>query len=181
MTIVKRLRFTPAILVAAILLGVTGCSNSDLNAITHQVSTLGSSLMPSSASTDNMKSPEWGEVSKTLTVHADIDTAAVRLKRYYRFTSTDEITAAGNSGKGNSGWVASAMAEGTDWSAQPGSYYRMSRIWGNADRLTLEVSREGNSSNVTATYRSTDPAHLKETWTQKLWAQIGPVAEGKVR
>jgi len=181
MTIVKQLRFTPAILVISMLLGVTGCSNSDLNAITHQVSTLSSSLMPSNASNDNVKSPEWGEVTKTLTVHIDIDTAAVRLKRYYRFTSTDEITAAGNSGKGNSGWVASAMAEGTDWSAQPGSYYRMSRIWGNADRLTLEVSREGNSSNVTATYRSTDPAHLKEAWTQKLWAQIGPVAEGKVR
>ncbi|QTP14874.1 hypothetical protein [Serratia symbiotica] len=181
MMIVKRLRYTPAILVAAILLGVTGCSNSDLNAITHQVSTLGSSLMPSTASTDSVKSPEWGEISKTLTVHADIDTAAVRLKRFYRFTSTDDIAAAGTSGKGNSGWVASAMAEGTDWSAQPGSYYRMRRIWGPADHLTLEVSREGRNSQVIATYRSTDPAHLKEAWTQKLWAQIGPVAEGKIR
>jgi hypothetical protein len=181
MTIVKQLRFTPAILVTAMLLGITGCSNSDLNAITHQVSTLGSSLIPSSDSTDNVKSPEWGEVSKTLTVKTDIDTAAIRLKRYYRFTSTDEITAAGNSGKGNSGWVASAMAEGTDWNAQPGSYYRMSRIWGTADHLTLEVSRERSNSQIIATYRSTDPAHLKEAWTQKLWAQIGPVAEGKVR
>lgn len=61
MIIVKRLRYTPAILVAAILLGVTGCSNSDLNAITHQVSTLGSSMLPSTASTDSVKSPEWGE------------------------------------------------------------------------------------------------------------------------
>lgn len=181
MTIVKRLRYTPTILVVAILLGVTGCSNSDLNAITHQVSTLGSSLIPSTASTDNVKSPEWGEISKTLTVKTDIDAAAIRLKRYYRFTSTDEITAAGNSGKGNSGWVASAMAEGTDWSAQPGSDYRMSRIWGKADHLTLEVSREGSHSQVIATYRSTDPAHLKDAWTKKLWAQIGPVAEGKVR
>lgn len=179
--IVKQISFTPAILVLAMLLGVAGCSNSDLNAITHQVSNLGSSMKPSTASADNVKSPEWGEVSKTLTIHADIDTAAARLKRYYRFTSTDDITAAGNSGKGNSGWVASAMAEGTDWSAQPGSYYRMSRIWGPADHLTLEVSREGRNSQVIATYRSTDPAHLKEAWTKKLWAQIGPVAEGIIR
>ncbi len=53
----------PAILVTSILLGVTGCSNSDLSAITHQVSTLGSSMMPSTASSDSVKSPEWGEVS----------------------------------------------------------------------------------------------------------------------
>ncbi|WP_208952364.1 hypothetical protein [Rahnella sp. ChDrAdgB13] len=110
-----------------------------------------------------------------------MDTAAARLKRYYRFTSSDEITAASNSGKGNSGWVATAMAEGTDWSAQPGSYYRMSRVWGKTDHLTLEVSREGSNSQVTATYRSADPAHLKDAWTQKLWAQIVPMAEGKTR
>lgn len=181
--IVKKLRCVPAILIATFLAGVTGCSNSEMNAVTHQISKLGSSLMPSTTSTssDNVKSPEWGEVSKTLTVRTDVDTAAARLKRYYHFTSSEEITAAGNSGKGNSGWVASAMAEGTDWSAQPGSYYRMSRVWGKADLLTLEVSREGNSSNVTATYRSTDPTHLKDAWTKKLWAQIGPVAEGKIR
>lgn len=171
------------LLVAACLMSATGCSNSDLNSFTRQASELGDSLSPSavSAKTDNGKSPEGGEVSKTLAVRADVDTAATRLKRYYRFTSSDEITAAGNSGKGNSGWVASAMAEGTDWSAQPGSYYRMSRIWGKADLLTLEVSREGNRSNVTATYRSTDSTHLKDAWTKKLWAQIGPVAEGKIR
>lgn len=181
MTIVKEGRFTPSILIVAFLMGGTGCSNGDLSALTHQVSTMGSSLLPAAASIDNGSSPEWGEVSKTFSVHADVDTAAVRLKRYFRFTSYDEITAAKNSGKGNSGWVASAMAEGTEWNAQPGSYYRMSRIWGKADHLTLEVSHEGNSSHITATYRSKDSSHLKAAWTEKLWAQISPVAEGKFR
>lgn len=181
MTIVKEHRFSSLFLAVACSLTLSGCSNNDLNTFTHQISELGSSLSPSTPSADKPKSPEWGEVSKTLTVRVDVDTAAARLKRYYHFTSSDEITAAGNSGKGNSGWVASAMAEGTDWSAQPGSYYRMSRVWGKADLLTLEVSREGSSSNVTATYRSTDPTHLKDAWTKKLWAQIGPVAEGKIR
>jgi len=181
MAILNKLHILSALLVAACSLGMTACSNNDLNTFTKQVSQLSSTLSPSAPPANAEKSPEWGEATKTLTAHADVDTAAARLKHYYHFTSRDEIAAAGNIGKGNSGWVASAMAEGTDWSAQPGSYYRMSRIWGTADHLTLEVSREGNSSNVTATYRSTDPAHLKEAWTQKLWAQIGPVAEGKVR
>ncbi|MBU9822980.1 hypothetical protein J1782_24105 [Rahnella sp. BCC 1045] len=160
---------------------MTACSNSDLNTFTQQVSQLRSTLSPSTPPANAEKSPEWGEITKTLIVRADVDTAAVRLKRYYHFTSSDEIAAAGNSGKGNSGWVASAMSEGTDWSAQPGSYYRMSRVWGKDDHLTLEVSREGGSSQVIATYRSTDPTHLKEAWTKKLWGQIGPVAEGTIR
>ncbi|WJV54912.1 hypothetical protein PCO85_05655 [Prodigiosinella aquatilis] len=181
MTTSKQHRVPVILLAMAIVLGATGCSNSDLGTLTRQISEFGSSFSPSTALSNNGKSPEWGEVSKTLTVHADVDTAAARLKRYYRFTSDDEITAAKNSGKGNSGWVASAMAEGTDWSAQPGSYYRMSRIWGKADHLTLEVSREGSNSQVAATYRSADPSHLKEDWTKKLWTQIGPVAEGEIR
>jgi predicted small secreted protein len=181
MAIFNKRQIPSALLVAACALSLTACSNNDLNTFTQQVSQLGSTLSPSAPPANAEKSPEWGEVTKTLIVRADVDTAAARLKRYYHFTSSDEIAAAVNSGKGNSGWVASAMSEGTDWSAQPGSYYRMSRVWGTADHLTLEVSREGGSSQVIATYRSTDPTHLKEAWTKKLWKQIGPVAEGKVR
>lgn len=181
MAILNKRHIPSALLVAACSLGMTACSNNDLNTFTQQVNQLGSTLSPSAPQANVEKSPEWGEVTKTLIVHTDVDTAAARLKRYYRFTSSEEISAANNSGKGNSGWVASAMAEGTDWSAQPGSYYRMSRVWGKADHLTLEVNREGSKSQVTAKYRSTDPSHLKEAWTQKLWAQIGQVAEGKIR
>ena len=181
MAILNKLHIPSALLVAACLLSMTACSHNDLNAFTKQVNQLSSTLSPSAPTASTGKSPEWGEVSKTLTVRADVDTAAARLKRYYRFTSSDEITAAGNSGKGNSGWVASAMSDGTDWSAQTGSYYRMSRVWGKADHLTFEVSREGGGSQVIATYRSTDPTHLKDAWTKKLWGQIGPVAEGTIR
>ncbi|HEY3589438.1 MAG TPA: hypothetical protein VGL07_05030 [Buttiauxella sp.] len=142
---------------------------------------MGSSLLLSPSSTHNGNSPEWGEISQTFTVHADVDTAATRLKRYFRFKSDDKITAEKNSGRGNSGWVASVMAEGTGWNSQTESYYRVSRIWGKTDHITRGVSHEGNSCHVTATYRLEDPSHLKAAWTEKLWAQISPMAEGKIR
>lgn len=180
MAILNKLHILSALLVAACSLGMTACSSNDLSTFTKQVSQLSSTLFPSAPQVNADKSRELGEATKTLTAHADVDTAAARLKHYYHFTSSDEIAAAGNTGKGNSGWVASAMAEGTDWSAQPGSYYRMNRIWGKTDHLTLEVNREGNNSKIIATYRSEDPTHLNEAWTQKLWVQIGSVAEGKI-
>lgn len=114
-------------------------------------------------------------------VPVDIDTAAARLKRYYNFTSDSEIVAARNGGKGNSGWVASAMAEGTEWDAQPGAHYRMSRNWAVTDRLTLELTRSGAHTVISGTYRSQDKKHLEINWTKNLVEQIPMVALGKTR
>ena len=81
----------------------------------------------------------------------------------------------------NAGWSASAISEGASWTAQPGSYYRMSRNWAGNDRLTLEISSSGKGSTIVATYRSSNPEHLKPEWTSRLWKQIPEVASGSLQ
>lgn len=109
------------------------------------------------------------------------ETVAMRLKQHYEFVSDEDVSAARNSGQGNAGWSASAISEGTSWEAQPGSYYRMSRNWAGNDRLTLEVRGTSKESFITATYISSNPEHLKKTWTSRLWKQIPDVAGGSLK
>ncbi|MCX8956982.1 hypothetical protein [Erwinia psidii] len=121
--------------------------------------------------------PARNEVSwQSATIAVPVDTVALRLKAHYGFVSEDDVTAARNSGQGNVGWSASAISEGASWQAQPGSYYRMSRNWAGDDRLTLEVTGNSQTSVISAHYRSSTPAHLKEAWTARLWKQIPAVA-----
>lgn len=124
--------------------------------------------------------PTRNEISwQSGTIPVPVDTVAMRLKGHYGFVSEDDVTAARNSGQGNAGWSASAISEGASWQAQPGSYYRMSRNQAGDDRLTVEVTGNSLTSVITAHYRSSTPAHLKEAWTARLWKQIPDVAKGK--
>lgn len=121
------------------------------------------------------------DVVQTWILPVDVDTAALRLKQHYSFSSDEDVAAARNSGQGNAGWSASAISEGASWVAQPGSYYRMSRNWAGNDRLTFEVTGNTKSSSVTATYRSSNPEHLKPAWTSRLMKQIPEVADGSLK
>lgn len=115
------------------------------------------------------------------------DTVAMRLKEKFGFVSDGDVAAARNSGQGNAGWSASAISEGTSWSAEPGRYYRMSRNWAGNDRLTIEVSTperadvSGNKSGsfVLSTYISSDPKHVTDAWTMRLFSQIHATARGE--
>ena len=116
------------------------------------------------------------------------DTVAMRLKEKFGFVSDGDVAAARNSGQGNAGWSASAISEGTSWSAEPGSYYRMSRNWAGNDRLTIEVRRTfrgtsatGNKAGsfVVSTYISSDPKHVTDAWTKRLFSQIHAAARGE--
>ncbi|WP_394550006.1 hypothetical protein [Pantoea sp. SGAir0183] len=116
------------------------------------------------------------------------DTVAMRLKEKFGFVSDGDVAAARNSGQENSGWSASAISEGTSWSADPGSYYRMSRNWAGNDRLTIEVRRTfkgtvatGNKAGsfVVSTYISSDPKHVTDAWTKRLFSQIHAGARGE--
>ncbi|WP_194761790.1 hypothetical protein [Pantoea ananatis] len=118
------------------------------------------------------------------------DTVAMRLKENFGFVSDRDVAAARNSGQGNAGWSASAISEGTSWSAEPGSYYRMSRNWAGNDRLTIEVRRTpegaGTSGNkagsfVVSTYISSDPKHVTDTWTKRLFSQIHATIRGEAK
>lgn len=116
------------------------------------------------------------------------DTVAMRLKEKFGFVSDGDVAAARNSGQGNAGWSASAVSEGTSWSAEPGNYYRMSRNWAGNDRLTIEVRRTfkgtsaiGNKAKsfVVSTYISSDPKHVTDAWTKRLFSQIHAAARGE--
>ncbi|WP_336770131.1 hypothetical protein [Pantoea ananatis] len=116
------------------------------------------------------------------------DTVAMRLKEKFGFVSDGDVSAAHNSGQGNAGWSASAISEGTSWSAEPGNYYRMSRNWAGNDRLTIEVSRTLKGTGATgskagsfvvSTYISSDPKHVTNAWTKRLFSQIHAAARGK--
>ncbi|BBL32275.1 hypothetical protein PAFU01_37230 [Pantoea ananatis] len=113
------------------------------------------------------------------------DTVAMRLKEKFGFVSDEDVAAARNSGQGNAGWSASAISEGTSWSAESGRYYRMSRNWAGNDRLTIEVRRgtgaTGNEAGsfVVSTYISSDPKHVTDAWTKRLFSQIHAAARGE--
>ncbi|WP_432399720.1 LptM family lipoprotein [Pantoea allii] len=116
------------------------------------------------------------------------DTVAMRLKEKFGFVSDGDVAAARNTGQGNAGWSASAVSEGTNWSSEPGNYYRMSRNWAGNDRLTIEVRRTfkdtgatGNKAGsfVVSTYISSDPKHVTDAWTKRLFSQIHAAARGE--
>jgi len=162
-------------------LTLTGCSaNNPLNELS--LGNLNSLINPVSqqpATGNNESAPRKYTVWTSGSVSTPVETAAMLLKQHYGFVSDTDVAAARNSGQGNAGWSASAISEGTSWEAQQGSYHRMSRNWAGNDRLTLEVRGYSKESLITATYISSDPEHLKDAWTARLWKQIPSVARGK--
>lgn len=160
------------------VLVISGCSQSQINQLQQLTG-----LQNPTVSEPQQKGPEpeiRNDAVKTYTLPVNIDAAALRLKQHYSFTSDADVASARNNGQGNAGWSASAISEGASWSAQPGSYYRMSRNWAGNDRLTLEISSSGKGSTIVATYRSSNPEHLKPEWTSRLWKQIPEVSQGNV-
>jgi hypothetical protein len=104
-----------------LLLTLTGCSgNPPLNDLS--LSRLNSLINPVSQQpvTDNNaeSAPRNSVTRRSGTVSVPVATAALRLKQHYRFVSDEDVSAARNSGQGNAGWSASAIAEGTSWEAQ---------------------------------------------------------------
>ncbi|STB73259.1 hypothetical protein [Citrobacter koseri] len=162
-----------------IFIALTACSQSQFDEIHQQLTSVQTFLSPEQKPGTTEVNPR-NEVSKTFAVNTGVDTVAMRLKQYYGFPSDEDVAAARNNGQGNAGWSASAISEGASWSAQPGSYYRMSRNWAGNDRLTLDVRGDAKHSNITATYLSSTPEHLKPEWTARLWKQIPEVASGRM-
>lgn len=89
--------------------------------------------------------PEQDKRENIIDVPVDVDTAAGRLKRYYKFYSNDEVNAIRNNGTTDGKWQASAIIDnGHIWDAMPGSYYKMGGNWRKGsfdDHLTIEVER----------------------------------------
>ena len=163
--------------ISFVLMALAGCSQNQLNQFQRQLSDVSTMISPGEQHPSE-KEAERNEIAQAFSLPVGVDTAALRLKQHYGFPSDEDVSAARNNGQGNAGWSASAISEGASWSAQPGSYYRMSRNWAANGRLTIEVTGDAKRSNVTAIYRSSNPEHLKPEWTARLWKQIPEVARG---
>lgn len=115
---------------------LSGCATTDWAAINKQVSDTAANLTKtlggnSSGESGGMPlmSPAGQQamqsVDKTFSVPVDVDTAAARLKRHYKFISTQELESmrqAANDGD----WKAAAEDDAHPvWDAMPGSYYKM--------------------------------------------------------
>ena len=168
--------------IMSLLFTLAGCSSTPpLSELS--ISSLNSLINPASqqqpAAENAESAPRNYVVWTSGTISVPVDTAAMRLKQHYGFVSNEDVAAARNSGLGNAGWSASAISEGTSWEALPGSYFRMSRNWAGNDRLTLEITGSNKESVIKATYISSNPGHVKQAWTARLWKQIPDVARGK--
>ncbi|HBN0322787.1 TPA: hypothetical protein L1M30_003749, partial [Salmonella enterica subsp. enterica serovar Typhimurium] len=121
--------------------------------------------------------------SKDLSIPVDVDTAAARLRRYYKFMTTDELNSIKNRESTSARLAAAAIEEQRpEWSASAGSYYKMGRNWGEGkDHITLEVETNGVGSRVYIQFFSSNPQHLTEAYLGNLYTQVKGVAEGKVR
>lgn len=171
----------------------TACSMEEISAANQKVSDGASNVMNTlrgnSGSANNgmphlspAQTSQKESASKNHDVPVDVDTAAARLKRYYKFVSNDEITTI-RKNQTDGDLVASAMVgEGQEWESVPGGYYKMGSNWGNQnDHLTIEVEKNGAGSRLYITYSSSSQKRLASESLQQLMNTIKGVAEGQVR
>lgn len=185
------------LLVCVSCLTLTACSVDEIAAVNKQISdgafALTGALRGNNSSTaDNgmpwlsQKAPTKREKRENVTeIPVDVDTAAGRLKRYYKFYSNEEVDAIRNNGTTDGKWQASAIKDnGHIWDAMPGSYYKMGSDWDGGqfdDHLTIEVEKNGKGSRLYITYASSAPGHLKEATLAPLFKRVKDVAKGRVR
>ena len=175
---------------SAILL--SGCAGSDLADLNKKISDFGFAVSGKNSSGNPVNSNDTqvmtrnteekkADTNQDIVVPVDVDTAAARLRRYYQFMTAEEIQQVRNKG-GDSSWTASAIDEThPEWSATPGSYYKMGQDWKGNDHLRIEVEKNGKGSRLYVTYSSSDKSHLTNDYLKNLLDQIRGVAEGVIR
>ncbi|HBD1844094.1 TPA: hypothetical protein KIA93_000300 [Salmonella enterica] len=180
-----------AVFITSALL-LSGCAGSDLADLNKKISDFGFAVSGKDSSGTPVNSSDThvmtrnveekkADTNKDIVVPVDVDTAAARLRRYYQFITAEEIQQVRNKG-GDSRWTASAIDEThPEWSATPGSYYKMGQDWKGDDHLRIEVEKNGKGSLLYITYSSPDKSHLTEGYLKELFIQIKNVAEGTIR
>lgn len=179
------------LIVCIVSMFTTACSMDELSSVNKRISDFGTSIVGKSSSQNETGMPKLApevdagqeSTSKDLSIPVDVDTAAARLRRYYKFMTTDELNSIKNRESTSARLTAAAIEEQRpEWSASAGSYYKMGRNWGEGkDHITLDVERNGVGSRVYIQFFSSNPQHLTEAYLGNLFAQVKGVAEGKVR
>ncbi|NUU69133.1 hypothetical protein HQN64_23995 [Enterobacteriaceae bacterium BIT-l23] len=179
--------------IVTVSLLTTACTMEEISATNQKVSDGASSIMNTlrggSSSADNgmphlsrVQPSAKESASKSYEVPVDVDTAAARLKRYYKFVSDNELSAV-RKNHADGDLVANAMVEeGQEWESMPGSYYKMGSGWGDQDdHLTIELEKNGVGSRLCITYKSASQKRLASDSLQQLMKNIRGVAEGTLR
>lgn len=184
--------FRKKVLVVCIVsMFITACSMDELSSVNKKISDFGSSIAGNQSSQNESGMPKLApkveasqdSTSKDLSIPVDVDTAAARLRRYYKFMTTDELNSIKNRESTSARLAAAAIEEQRpEWSASAGSYYKMGRNWGEGkDHITLEVEKNGVGSRVYIQFFSSNSQHLTEAYLGNLYTQVKGVAEGNVR
>lgn len=173
---------------------ISGCSMEEIASVNKQISdgaeSLTNTLRGNSGSSSDGGMPFMVQAqpkakkstSKNYDIPVDVDTAAARLRRYYKFMTTEELNSVKNREDSSGKWIAGAMeGEHPVWSATPGSYYKMGSDWSDEDHLELEVEKNGSGSRLYITYSSPEPKHLTGDFLAPLYIRVKNVAEGVVR
>jgi hypothetical protein len=120
--------------------------------------------------------------SKNYDIPVDVDTAAARIQRYYKFTTTEELENLRNSHDSSKKVVASAIEEEHPvWSVTPGSYYKMGSDWEDESHVDIEVEKNVAGSKLYITYSSSNPRNLTSEYLEPLYVKIKRIAEGTIR
>ncbi|WP_432735159.1 hypothetical protein [Cronobacter sakazakii] len=156
----------------AVALVVAGCSNQGVKTdkITYHTS-------PAPAYKDLSTFPKnnsWLAEIHTQKVPVDVDTAANRLKKYYKFPSTEEVAIATRLG------IPGAISSGVEWSSVPGKYYRMGRTWNETDHLTIRMQKVGTQTEIVTTYMTYNVKNVSSGELKKLWDEINDVATNEI-
>lgn len=169
---------------------ITACSMQEIADTNQKISDGASGIMSSlrghsDTSGNGMKSMPVSQSlkkeskSKSYTVAVDVDTAAARIKRHYKFMSSQELDSLRNSSN-DGDWKAATEDDAHPvWEAMPGSYYKMGSDWNNNDHLDVEIEKNGSGSKLYITYSSASPERLSGTGVQKLMKEIHSVAIGE--
>ncbi|MDC9606963.1 hypothetical protein [Xenorhabdus griffiniae] len=169
---------------------LSGCVGTELSEINKKISDFGLSITkgPVSDADDGMPrlnadvGKKRNSRQQEVTVSVDVDTAAARVRRFYKFVSKDEIDSLKNSGNKQDEWTVSAIkAAGYTWGASPGSYYSMGKNWNDNDHLNIKLQKKGKGTLMFITYSSANPAHLTDNYLKRLFKQINDVSVGKVQ
>ena len=171
------MRSLTAILIIPVL--VTACSMQEIADTNKKISDGASGITDVTTPMHLPQSLKKESKSKNYTVAVDVDTAAARIKRHYKFMSSQELDSLRNS---SNDWAWKAAAEDDAhpvWEAIPGSYYKMGSDWNDNDHLDVEIEKNGSGSKLYITYSSASAERLSGSGVQKLMKEIHSVAIGE--
>ncbi|CEE94254.1 hypothetical protein [Xenorhabdus koppenhoeferi] len=168
---------------------LSGCAGTNFAEMNKKISDLGLSITQGSTEADSGMPRLTPTVSKKrsdrqyeITTLVDVDTAAARIRHFYKFVSKDEWDSLKNSGNTQDQWTLSSInASGYTWESTPGSYYSMGKNWNENDHLNIKLEKNGKGTLMFITYSSANPEHLTDKYLKRLFKQINDVAIGKVR